>query len=165
MASVEQMQSTLDKLSSGGSISPSFIPNEDIIIQNMMKDVVGKNLSSEEVNKIKNSFTGALIKKEIQNLKGNLASFTKGVPGLIQSMITDLGTCCVPTAAPAIPNILTGIKSQLETLNTQATQILSSCVFLKVEVPDGFMTILNGMAGLKQGIESFQIPTFPDEEE
>lgn len=165
MASVEQMQSTLNKLSSGGSISPSFIPSEDIIIQNMMKSVVKRDLSSEEIKQVKNSFTGALIKKEIQNLKGNLASFTKGVPGLIQSMITDLGTCCVPTAAPAIPSILTSIKSQLETLNTQATQILSSCVFLKVEIPDGFMTMLNNMANLKQGIESFKIPSFPSEDE
>lgn len=158
MASVEQMQSKLNSLSSGGTIPLNFIPPKDIIIQNMMKGVVKRDLSSEEINQVKNSFTGALIEKEIQNLKANVSSFTKAVPPMAASIAAQIGACAaVPTAAAAAPGIISGVKGQLETLNSQASQILSSCVFLKIEIPDAFMGMITMIGTIKKALDAIPI--------
>ena len=158
MASVEQMQSKLNSLSSGGTIPLNFIPPKDVIIQNMMKSVVKRDLSSEEIEQVKNSFTGALIEKEIQNLKANIASFTKVVPPMGISIAAQI-TACVSavTSAGAAPSIISSVKGQLETLNSQASQILSSCVFLKIEIPDAFMNMITTISTIKQALDNIPL--------
>lgn len=158
MASVEEMQNKLNSLTSDSPINLNFIPNENIIIQNVMKDTMKRDLKPQEVEQIKNSFTGAMIKKEVQDLKSNISSFMKVVPSMGASIATQVGAAAAaPTSLPAVPSIISGIKSQLDVLNSQAVQILSSCVFLKIEVPDAFIAAITTISLIKTALDAIPV--------
>lgn len=105
-----------------------------------------------------NSFMGAQVDVEVNNLKSNLTSFMTTVPTLVGSIVTQITTVAAnPVTLNCVPSLISGIKAQIGTLTTQATQILNSCVFLNIELPDSIIAVITSLAGVKTALDAIPV--------
>ena len=180
MATIEDIRGVLDVLNAPppGLDLSSIIPDKVTI----MKGLLGKSIPKPEqgegetleeyTNKVQawednltsmaqqsaNSFMGAQVEVEINNLKSNLVSFMTTVPTLVGSIVAQITTVSAnPVTLNCVPSLVSGIKSQIGTLTSQATQILNSCIFLNIEIPDSIITVIESLAGVKTALDAIPI--------
>ena len=179
MATIEDIRGVLDVLNTPptGLDLSSIIPDKVTIMKGLLGKSIpmpsqGEETLEEYTEKIQsweenltsmaqqsvNSFMGAQVEVEINNLKSNLTSFMTTVPTLVGSIVAQITTVAAnPVTLNCVPSLISGIKSQLGTLTSQATQILNSCVFLNIEIPDSIIAVIESLAGVKTALDAIPI--------
>lgn len=180
MATIEDIQNVLNSLNTPplGLDITSIIPGKDTI----MKGLLGKSIPAPEiepgeslvdfgqrlqeyneqmdtmVQQASGSLLGAQIDVEINNLKCNLISFMTTVPTLAGSIVAQITTVAAnPVTLNCVPSLISGIKAQLGTLTLQATQILNSCLFLGIELPDAVIITIQMLGTVKTALDAIPI--------
>jgi len=179
MANIEKIKSVLDILNSppvGIDIS-AIIPDKITIMKGLLGKSIqmptrGEETLEEYTSKVQawdnnltsmaqqsaNSFMGAQVDVEINNLKSNLTSFMTTVPTLVGSIVAQITTVAAnPVTLNCVPSLISGIKAQIGTLTSQATQILNSCVFLNIELPDSIIAVITSLAGVKTALDAIPV--------
>lgn len=180
MATIEEIKSVLDILNSpptGLDIS-SIIPDKITIMEGLLEKSIPKpergveETLEEYTNKVQswkenltsmaqqsaNSFMGAQVDVEINNLKSSLISFMSTVPTLAGSIVSQITTVAAnPVTLSCVPSLISSIKTQIGTLTLQATQILNSCVFLNIELPDAIVTAIESLAVVETALDNIPI--------
>jgi len=180
MATIEEIRGVLDILNAppAGLDLSMIIPDKVTI----MKGLLGKSLPRPEqaegetleeyTSKVQawednltsmaqqsaNSFMGAQVDVEINNLKSSLTSFMTTVPSLVGSIVAQITTVAAnPVTLNCVPSLISGIKGQIGTLTTQSAQILNSCLFLNIELPDSIITVIQSLGGVKTALDAIPI--------
>ena len=180
MATIEEIKNVLDILNSpptGLDIS-SIIPDKITIMEGLLEKSIPKpergveETLEEYTNKVQswkenlasmaqqsaNSFMGAQVEMEINSLKSGLTSFMSTVPALAGSIVSQITTVAAnPVTLNCVPSLISNIKAQIGTLTLQATQILNSCVFLNIELPDAIVTAIESLAVVGAALDNIPI--------
>lgn len=180
MATIEDIQNALDSLNTPppGLDITSILPGKETI----MKGLLGKSIPAPQINpgesvgeftqrlqeyeermdtmvqQASSSFFGAQVDMEMNTLKCNLISFMTTVPSLAGSIVAQITTVAAnPVTLNCVPSLISGIKAQLGTLTLQATQILNSCLFLGIELPDAVITTIQTLGTVKTALDAIPI--------
>ena len=180
MATIEDIRGILDLLNTPpiGLDLDAIIPDRTTI----MKGLLGKSIPKpdrgkcstleEYTEKVKsweenitsmaqqsvNSFMGAQVEIEINNLKSNLVSFMNIVPTLVGSIVAQITTVAAnPVTLNCVPSLISGVKAQIGTLTMQAIQILNSCLFLNIELPDAIIVTIESLSSVKVALDAIPI--------
>ena len=152
------MKITIMKTLLGKSIPKPLQESGETIEEYTEKVQDWENNLTSMAQKSADSFMGAQVDVEINNLKSNLTSFMTVVPSLVGSIVTQITTVASnPVTLNCVPSLISNVKAQLGTLTSQATQILNSCVFLNIEIPDSIVAVIESLAGVKTALDAIPI--------
>ena len=179
MANIEEIRGVLDILNAppAGIDLSAIIPDKITIMKGLLGKSIpmptrGEETLEEYTSKVQswdnnltsmaqqsaNSFMGAQVDVEINNLKSNLTSFMTTVPTLAGSIVAQITTVAAnPVTLNCVPSLISGIKAQLGILTSQATQILNSCLFLNIELPDMVITAITSLATVKTALDAIPV--------
>lgn len=179
MANIEKIKSVLDILNSSpvGIDMSAIIPDKITIMKGLLGKSIpiptrGEETLEEYTSKVQawdnnltsmaqqsaSSFMGAQVDVEINNLKSNLTSFMATVPTLVGSIVAQITTVAAnPVTLNCVPSLISGVKAQIGTLTMQATQILNSCLFLNIELPDAIVTAIESLAVVEAALDNIPI--------
>jgi hypothetical protein len=80
------------------------------------------------------------------------------VPALAGSIVSQITTVAAnPVTLNCVPSLISNIKAQIGTLTLQATQILNSCVFLNIELPDAIVVAIESLAAVEAALDAIPI--------
>ncbi len=180
MATIEQIQSALDQLITppAGLDFSTFLPSKIDVIKGLLgKSIPGpeqepgestadyqgrvqeyQNGLTEMAQQSASSFFGAQVDMEMTRLKTNLTSFMSTVPSLASSIVAQITAVSGnPYTINCVPSLVSGIKSQIGLLTNLASQILGSCVFLNIEIPDAVLTMIQTLGTLKTALDNIPV--------